>query len=83
MIPIFNKLTKKINENESWRVSIKKRHSKIKSAELINSVVSQTENNNINLENPDKILRIEIIGKITGIALHSPNDEIKFERINY
>lgn len=80
MIPIFSILTKKINANESWRVSVKKRHTNIKSAELINSVVSQSDNTNISLDNPDKILRIEIIGKITGIALHSPKEEIKFER---
>jgi tRNA acetyltransferase TAN1 len=66
-------LAKKIGENETFRVTIEKRFTNLHSKELIEAAVGETKNT-ANLENPDKILLIEVLGALTGLSLLKPND---------
>jgi tRNA acetyltransferase TAN1 len=54
-----------ISEGESYRISIEKRNSDISSQEVITKIANKIKNK-VSLENPDKIIQIEILGGITG-----------------
>jgi tRNA acetyltransferase TAN1 len=66
-------LAKKIGENETFRVTIEKRFTTIHTKDLIEAVTGEIKNK-ANLENPDKIILIEVLGALTGLSLLKPND---------
>ncbi|MFX1501591.1 MAG: hypothetical protein ACFFDH_11565 [Promethearchaeota archaeon] len=37
-------------------------------------------NNEVDLENPDKIVRIEVLGNITGLSFLKKNEIVRFKR---
>ena len=66
-------LTANIRENETFRVTVEKRFTKIHTRELIEAAATNIERK-VNLENPDKILLIEVVGGLTGISLIQSED---------
>jgi len=67
-----------ISETESFKIVLKRRkHEKIERTSFIEYIASSIENN-VDLENPDKIIRIEILGNITGISFLKRDEIIKF-----
>lgn len=66
-------LAAKIGENETFRVTIEKRFTTLHTKDLIEAAVGGIKNK-ADLENPDKILLIEILGALTGISLVKPTD---------
>lgn len=63
----------KILENESFRVTVEKRHSDISTRDIIEAAVKNL-NRRVDLENPDKIILIEVLGRLTGVSVIKPND---------
>lgn len=63
----------KIAENETFRVTVEKRHSEISTKEIIDAAVENL-NRKVNLENPDKIILIEVLGRLTGVSVIKPTD---------
>jgi tRNA acetyltransferase TAN1 len=63
----------KILENEKFRVTIEKRHSDIPTKDIIDAAVENL-NRKVDLNNPDKIILIEVLGRLTGISVIKPND---------
>lgn len=63
----------KIQENETFRVTVEKRHSEISSKEIIEAAVENL-NRKVDLNNPDKIILIEVLGRLTGISVIKPTD---------
>ena len=74
------RLVKTMQQDETYRISIKKRNSNISSKELIIKIADKIQNK-VSLENPDKIILIEILGEKSGIALIKPNDIFSKEKI--
>ncbi len=68
-------LVKKLKEKETFRVTVEKRFTSVHSRDLI-EVVATKINNKVNLENPDKILLIEVLGGYTGLSLVKPTEVI-------
>jgi len=66
-------LTDRIGVNQSFRVTIEKRHTVLHSKDIIDVAVDGI-NRKVDLKNPDLILQLEIIGELTGISLIKPND---------
>jgi len=66
-------LAAKIGENETFRVTIEKRFTTLHTKDLIEAAVGDIKNK-ADLENPDKILLIEVLGALTGMSLVEPND---------
>ena len=66
-------LTSKINENESFRVTVEKRFTQISTKDVIETAAANIERR-VDLENPDKIVLIEIVGKFTGISVVKSDD---------
>lgn len=61
----------RILPSETWRVTVNKRHTSIKTSELITTIAKKIPNS-VNLKNPQKIIQIEIIGKYVGLAILEP-----------
>ncbi|MEM2103500.1 MAG: THUMP domain-containing protein [Candidatus Bathyarchaeia archaeon] len=66
-------LSAKINPNEFFRVTVEKRFIETSTKDIVEAAASAIERK-VNLKNPDKILLIEIIGRLTGISIVRPND---------
>lgn len=67
------RLHHKILENETFRVTVEKRHSGISSKDIIEAAVENLDRK-VNLNNPDKIILIEVLGRLTGISVIKPQD---------
>jgi tRNA acetyltransferase TAN1 len=62
-----------IGENETFRVTVEKRFTSLHTRELIEAVAMGIDRK-VDLENPDKILLIEVVGGLTGMSLIKPSD---------
>jgi tRNA(Ser,Leu) C12 N-acetylase TAN1 len=66
----IKKYVPKIKVKESWKMDLNKRHfDKIGSRDLIIKLTEAVDRMNVDLENPEKMIKVEIIGSRTGLAL--------------
>lgn len=63
----------KIEMNKTFRITVEKRFTETSTKDII-EVAASAIDRKVNLNNPDKILLIEVIGGLTGISLIKPND---------
>jgi len=68
-----SELAANIEENETFRVTVEKRFTNLHSKDFIEAAATGTKRK-VDLENPDKILLIEVVGGLTGMALIKPDD---------
>ncbi|MFX0031612.1 MAG: THUMP domain-containing protein [Candidatus Hodarchaeota archaeon] len=66
-----------INNQESFMIKLNRRKNEIIDRDNLIESIARIIDNKVNLENPDKIVRIEVLGKFTGISFLKPNDIIK------
>ena len=66
-------LSRKIGEDETFRVTVEKRHSELPTKEIIEAAARRVDRK-VNLEKPDRILLIEVMGRLTGISVIKPDD---------
>ena len=76
---IISELVESIPKGDSYRISIEKRNSDISSQELITRIAEKIKNK-VSLENPDKIVQIEILGGKTGISILEKSDILSLEK---
>ena len=69
MKKIIDELGKQIRETEKWKIKIDKRECDMHERELIVQLTANINKPNVDLQNPEKILKIDILGKETGVAL--------------
>jgi tRNA acetyltransferase TAN1 len=67
-------LAEKIPGDESFRVTLEKRRTKLRSREVIDAVAEKIDRK-VNLGDPDWVVLVEIVGKRTGVAV-VPRDGI-------
>ena len=63
----------KIEPGEKFRITLEKRHTTLGRMEVIRAVAEGIDRL-VDLENPDKIVLIEIVGGLTGISVIRPGD---------
>jgi tRNA acetyltransferase TAN1 len=68
-------LGSRIGENETFRVTVEKRFTVIHTRDII-QVAAASVKRKVNLQNPDHIVLIEVVGGFTGISLIKPKDTI-------
>jgi tRNA acetyltransferase TAN1 len=66
-------LAAEIGEEETFRVTVEKRFTTLHSKDIIEAAAGDIKRK-ANLENPDKILLIEVLGGLTGLSLLKPSD---------
>jgi tRNA acetyltransferase TAN1 len=57
-----------IGEDESFRITVEKRFTTLHAQEIVEAVATRIDRR-VDLDNPGKVLLIEIVGKFTGISL--------------
>ena len=68
-----------IREGETFRVSIEKRRSDVSSKEVIDAIAAKIPRK-VDLRDPARIVLIEIIGRVAGIAVIRPDCILGIER---
>jgi len=66
-------LSSKIGENETFRVTVEKRFTEASTQDIVEAAAANVEKK-VDLNNPDKILLIEVVGRFTGISVIKPDD---------
>jgi len=64
-------MASKIKENESFRVTVEKRFTDTSTKDIIEAAAANIERK-VDLSNPDKIILIEVVGRLTGISIIRP-----------
>ena len=75
---VVNKVGK-LSKAETFRVTLEKRQSHVSSKEIIETVASKVPRK-VELRNPDKIVLIEVIGRVAGVSIISPGDILGIEK---
>jgi tRNA acetyltransferase TAN1 len=70
---VATELAAKIGENETFRVTVEKRFTSVHSRDFVEAAAAGIQRKAY-LENPDKILLIEVIGGLTGMSLIKSSD---------
>ncbi len=66
---IVRELAQEIRNQESWKISIEKRQCNEHERDLVTKLTSVIDKSNVNLSDPDKILKVDILGNETGLAV--------------
>jgi tRNA acetyltransferase TAN1 len=66
-----SELAAEISENESFRVTVEKRFTTLHAKEIVEAVAARIQRR-VDLEKPDKVLLVEVVGKFTGVSLIKP-----------
>jgi len=73
-------LTSKISQNESFRITVEKRHTSIVASDLVIRSAERV-NRRVDLDNPDWVVLIEVVGKWTGVSVARPNDIVSITKL--
>ena len=73
------KKTGVIKSEDSYRITIEKRNSKVSSDEII-SKIAKNISNKVSLNNPDWVILIEIIGDDAGVSVIRNNNILSVEK---
>jgi len=80
IVEAVSNFTKRIDKEESFRITVEKRRTNLSSSEIIHSVAKIIDRH-VNLEKPDWIVLIEIIGKFTGVSVLKPDQILNVIKI--
>src|SRR3989304_6513469 len=73
-------LMEKIGPEESFRITIEKRHSELSRGELI-EVIASTTNRKVNLDNPDWVVLVEVIRDTVGLSVVRPSQIVSVVKV--
>ena len=68
-----------VKEGETFRVSLEKRRNHISSKEVIDAVASKVPRK-VDLQNPGKLILVEIIGELAGVSVIEPTSILGVEK---
>ena len=68
-----SEMSKKILNDETYRISVKKRNTDISSKEII-SKIADIIDGKVSLDFPDKIVLIEVLGGVAGVSILKSQD---------
>ena len=71
ILDAVSSLASRIEKNNTFRITVEKRRTNLSSSDVIHSVANIIDRS-VNLENPDWIILIEIIGRHTGVSIIKP-----------
>ncbi len=66
-----------LKPNESFKLKLKRRKNELIERDQFINVVAKNINNRVDLSNPDKIIRIEVLGNFSGISFLKRDDIIR------
>jgi tRNA acetyltransferase TAN1 len=69
-----------IDQKESFKIVLKRRHHQRIERENFIEIIANLINNSVDLEAPDKTIRFEVLGNITGISFLKKNEIITIKK---
>lgn len=75
-------LASRIEGSESFRITVEKRRTRLRSREVIDAVAADIDRN-VDLEHPDWVVLIEIIGRYTGVSVVHPDALLNVQKATY
>lgn len=72
-------LASKIGEGETFRVTVEKRFTKISSKEIVEAAAANIDRR-VDLSKPDKVVLVEVVGRLTGMSVIKPLDILSVVR---
>jgi tRNA acetyltransferase TAN1 len=75
MVKVAEELSARIQKEESFRVTVRRRHTTLETMDVITAVAAVIPRK-VDLDHPDKTLWIEIVGDWTGMSLITPEEDI-------
>jgi tRNA acetyltransferase TAN1 len=72
MAKAVRNLTLKMHVQDTFRITVERRHTLMEPEDIIVTLASQIDNK-VNLKNPNWIVLVEIIGALTGISILKPD----------
>ena len=76
----MKEMDSKIGEHETWKLDIGKRGYDGDTMELIIKLTENVSRPNVNLKNPDKIIKVEIVGDRTGLSLLNSDEYLNVSK---
>lgn len=73
-------LVSRIGEGEAFRITVEKRRTNLSSSEIIR-LIAGIINRPVNLEHPDWVVLIEIVGRSTGVAVLRPEHTLNIGKV--
>ena len=58
--------------NDTFRVTVEKRHNSLGSMQIVNAIADQISNK-VDLENPGWVILVQVLGGLTGVSVLRPN----------
>ncbi|MFX0107162.1 MAG: THUMP domain-containing protein, partial [Candidatus Hodarchaeota archaeon] len=75
LVETAKELLNRISEEESFRVTVRRRHSDLESMDVVKAVAAVIPRK-VDLDHPDKTLWIEIVGEWTGLSILDEETDI-------
>ncbi|MFW9980319.1 MAG: THUMP domain-containing protein [Candidatus Thorarchaeota archaeon] len=75
IVKATQRLLPKIAEDESFRVTVRRRHTELENMEVVTAVAAEISRK-VNLDDPDKTVLVEIVGDWTGLSVLTGEDDI-------
>jgi tRNA(Ser,Leu) C12 N-acetylase TAN1 len=76
------RLASSIKEEERWRLSVTKRYYEAHTTEeVIRSLAEEVDRPLVDLEKPDIVIRVEIIGGRAGVAIHRRHEFLNVNKV--
>jgi len=72
-------MAEQIGKEEKFRITVEKRHTDLSSKTIIDTIAKRIERK-VDLESPDRIVLVEVIGQLAGLALIRSDDVLSIER---
>ncbi|MFQ6053053.1 MAG: THUMP domain-containing protein [Candidatus Bathyarchaeia archaeon] len=76
------KRASRIGSGESFRVTVEKRRTKLRSREIIEAVAAGIDRR-VDLEHPDWVVLIEIVGRLTGVSVVRPGSLLNIQKTRF
>jgi tRNA acetyltransferase TAN1 len=76
---LAQELSRRIGGDESYRVTVRKRHSDLRSSAIVEAAACNIDRR-VDLESPDKILLVEVISDLAGLSLLPPDATFAVEK---
>jgi tRNA acetyltransferase TAN1 len=66
------KLALKMQSDDTFRITVERRHTLLGSSDIIAAIAKEIDNK-VDLEDPEWVILVEIIGGLTGVSVLKPN----------
>jgi tRNA acetyltransferase TAN1 len=79
IVKATKELSAAIGQDESFRITVEKRRTRLGSHEIINAVAEDI-NRRVNLDDPDWVVLVETTGKMTGVSVVRPANILNVQK---